>query len=361
MIYIATPLFSIAERKFATKLVDKIESQGHEVYFPVRDAGDDFYKKIYTEENDLWRQSIFSENKSAIDRSSFIIAILDGADVESGVSWEIGYAFSIGKKVIGLRTDFRTHSSHDSFVNLMIEQSLEKSFIKKKDLLIFLNQTDRLDLIIENDSSTFYNNVASEYDDENLHPNTNYIKKEANKLGVKLVPEEKAFEMSLEIGGGSSSFIEKIKTKNAMVIDPSNELLKLRKDSNHIASLPFHIGDFNAPNHSFDLVSSILSIDHINNLDSFFKDTHRIMRKDGHLILVFQNPVEEIKNRIKPNYFKFYSFKDKINYLVRSEMENLTNLNKLIINNKFRIIETQTHKSQKYKSASLTGIHCIAV
>ena len=50
------------------------------------------------------------------------MAIIDGADADSGTSWEMGYAHALGKKVIALRTDFR-HVGHHEHVNLMLEQS----------------------------------------------------------------------------------------------------------------------------------------------------------------------------------------------------------------------------------------------
>lgn len=52
-----------------------------------------------------------------------MVAVLDGADVDSGTAWEIGYAYAKGKPVLGLRTDFRTLGIEGN-VNLMIESSV---------------------------------------------------------------------------------------------------------------------------------------------------------------------------------------------------------------------------------------------
>ena len=51
-----------------------------------------------------------------------IVAIIDGADADSGTAWEMGYAFARGVPVIALRTDFRKIGHHEQ-VNLMLEQS----------------------------------------------------------------------------------------------------------------------------------------------------------------------------------------------------------------------------------------------
>ena len=63
-------------------------------------------------------------NKLALESSDLIVAIIDGADADSGTAWEMGYAFALGKPVIALRTDFRRIGHHEK-VNLMLEQSAE--------------------------------------------------------------------------------------------------------------------------------------------------------------------------------------------------------------------------------------------
>ncbi len=65
---------------------------------------------------------IFSKNLKALESADIIVAIIDGADADSGTAWEMGYAFARGKKVIGLRTDFRRSGNHEK-VNFMLEES----------------------------------------------------------------------------------------------------------------------------------------------------------------------------------------------------------------------------------------------
>ena len=43
----------------------------------------------------------------AINHCDAVVAILDGADVDSGTCIEMGYAKAKGKLVVGVRTDFR--------------------------------------------------------------------------------------------------------------------------------------------------------------------------------------------------------------------------------------------------------------
>ena len=64
---------------------------------------------------------IYNRNKRAIRDADIVVAIIDGADADSGTAWEMGYAIGLRKTVIALRTDFRRAGSHER-VNLMLEQ-----------------------------------------------------------------------------------------------------------------------------------------------------------------------------------------------------------------------------------------------
>ena len=63
-----------------------------------------------------------------IDSSDGILAVLDGTDVDSGTASEIGYAFALGKRILGYRGDFRlTGDNPGSTVNLQVEYFIRKS------------------------------------------------------------------------------------------------------------------------------------------------------------------------------------------------------------------------------------------
>ncbi len=68
------------------------------------------------------------KNTDGIDAADGVFAILDGVDVDSGTAAEIGYAFAKGKRVAGLRTDFRlAGDNHGSIVNLQVQYFIERS------------------------------------------------------------------------------------------------------------------------------------------------------------------------------------------------------------------------------------------
>jgi nucleoside 2-deoxyribosyltransferase len=69
-------------------------------------------------------KQIFHDNLDAMNDSDLMVAILDGTQVDDGTAWEIGYFFSQGKRIIGIRTDFRHAGEFQaSIVNLMVECS----------------------------------------------------------------------------------------------------------------------------------------------------------------------------------------------------------------------------------------------
>jgi nucleoside 2-deoxyribosyltransferase/predicted secreted protein len=115
-VYLAAPLFSEAERTYNATIAALLEKNLFEVYLP-QEAGDDSDTRGESEQHRLFRK-----NLQELEESDIVVAIIEGADADSGTAWEMGYAFSRGKPVIALRTDFR-RVGHNEHVNLMLEQS----------------------------------------------------------------------------------------------------------------------------------------------------------------------------------------------------------------------------------------------
>jgi nucleoside 2-deoxyribosyltransferase/predicted secreted protein len=115
-VYLAAPLFSEGERVFNASFARLLRTHLFEVHLP-QEAGDDSDMRDIREQ-----ERLFVDNKTALESSDFIVAVIDGADADSGTAWEMGYASAQGKPVIALRTDFRRVGHHEQ-VNLMLEQS----------------------------------------------------------------------------------------------------------------------------------------------------------------------------------------------------------------------------------------------
>ncbi|PKG33233.1 nucleoside 2-deoxyribosyltransferase [Methanoregula sp.] len=115
-VYLAAPLFSAAERTYNAYITGLLRKNFFSVHLP-QDAGDDSAARGKKEHERLFRL-----NLAALENSDIVVAVIDGADADSGTSWEMGYAYARGKKIIALRTDFR-QVGIDEQVNLMLEQS----------------------------------------------------------------------------------------------------------------------------------------------------------------------------------------------------------------------------------------------
>ena len=115
-IYLAAPLFSEAEREYNRIIAALLKENFFDVYLP-QDTGD-----THAERGEQEHFQIFEQNKKALQDADLVVAIIDGADADSGTAWEMGYATALGKPVIAIRTDFR-RVGHEELVNLMLEQS----------------------------------------------------------------------------------------------------------------------------------------------------------------------------------------------------------------------------------------------
>lgn len=116
IIYLAGALFTVAEQKFNEMLKIQIENRINnvQIFLPQKECSSCTTSK-----------EISDKCKEGIDISSVIISVLEGVDVDSGTAWECGYAYSQGKKIIGIRTDFRQRGDDAlSGLNCMISQNL---------------------------------------------------------------------------------------------------------------------------------------------------------------------------------------------------------------------------------------------
>jgi len=114
-IYLAGPVFTLAEKTFNKTLAVAIETtlSNVEVILPQERA-----PMFITKPNGF--KLTFDDCLLMIDESYLIIAILDGADADSGTCFEIGYAYN-KKPIIGVRTDLR--ACEENGLNLMLSNS----------------------------------------------------------------------------------------------------------------------------------------------------------------------------------------------------------------------------------------------
>ncbi len=128
-IYLSGPLFSQAEIEWASKIKSSIESQIEaDVIWPHEIASGS-------------SKEIFEANLRALMGCDIMIAILDGPQVDDGTAWEIGYFYSLGKRILGIRTDFRrAGETPQSKVNIMLEQSCQSVKENLEQLILELKR-----------------------------------------------------------------------------------------------------------------------------------------------------------------------------------------------------------------------------
>ena len=66
---------------------------------------------------------IFATDVGGIEWADALVAIIDGADPDSGTSWEVGYAYGRGKPAVIVRTDFRYLAGDAGPYNPLIAES----------------------------------------------------------------------------------------------------------------------------------------------------------------------------------------------------------------------------------------------
>jgi len=120
-IYQAGPLFSEAEQFYHITLTARLRNAGHKVVWP----GNLFTERQIDKAGPHAPDLIFKGCRDAIDSCTCIVALLDGAQVDDGTAWEIGYAYAKGLPIYGLRTDFRqAGETKYNYANSMIQGCL---------------------------------------------------------------------------------------------------------------------------------------------------------------------------------------------------------------------------------------------
>jgi len=94
-IYLAAPLFTLAEQNFNQSLADYLTERGFQVFVPQNEC------------HGLTGMDIYKTCLQGVANARVVVAILDGADADSGTCWECGYAAAKGIPIVAVRTDFR--------------------------------------------------------------------------------------------------------------------------------------------------------------------------------------------------------------------------------------------------------------
>ncbi len=127
-IYLAGPLFTAAERLWNKNLAEELRQLGYVVFLP-QDT-----PEAQSHSPDPY--TLFKELIVGLYNSNIVLANFDGSDVDSGTSWEVGYAYAVRttmsykspftllheRAIFSYRTDFRK-AGEDGIANLMLSHS----------------------------------------------------------------------------------------------------------------------------------------------------------------------------------------------------------------------------------------------
>jgi nucleoside 2-deoxyribosyltransferase len=132
-IFLAAPLFNKSQRDFNAKIAKKLRDEGFDVWLAQEHR---FISKGTRRE----KEKIFQEDIQALRESDIVVGVLDGKDVDAGTAFELGCAYILGKKLVGLKTDYRTFSKIEN-VNLIIETPLSGIYTKIEDAIALLKKS----------------------------------------------------------------------------------------------------------------------------------------------------------------------------------------------------------------------------
>ena len=134
-VYLAGPLFSDAEQTF-NELVTQALEEWVDVYLPQRDGGLMSEMVRSGIPSDLAARRVCRGDMNAIREADYLIAILDGRAIDEGVAFELGVAYTLSKRCVGIQTDSRRLASWGN--NPMIAGALELVFHTVEDLMSWI-------------------------------------------------------------------------------------------------------------------------------------------------------------------------------------------------------------------------------
>lgn len=97
-LYFAGPLFTQAERHWNARIGALLADAGHDVFLP---------QVAIQSLASLEADPIFQLDVQGVRTADAVVAVLDGADPDSGTCFECGLAYALGIPIVAVRTDFR--------------------------------------------------------------------------------------------------------------------------------------------------------------------------------------------------------------------------------------------------------------
>lgn len=133
--YLANGLFGLADRLLNTHLAGEIrrEIDGIDLYLPQEnDAIND--KNAYADSMEIAKADM-----DRLESSDFLIAVIDGVEIDSGVAAEIGAFYMTGRPIFALYSDVRQQGrDNQRKIDALIEDGRENQFMYRNLFVIGL-------------------------------------------------------------------------------------------------------------------------------------------------------------------------------------------------------------------------------
>lgn len=132
--YLANGLFSEADRMYNNYLATMLRQSFPELdLFVPQEQG--------INDKNSYADSIMISDLDAegLLKADFLIAVIDGVEIDSGVSAEVGIFWTTGKPIIGLYTDIRQNGrSNEKKIKALIEDGTENQFFYRNLMTVGL-------------------------------------------------------------------------------------------------------------------------------------------------------------------------------------------------------------------------------
>ncbi len=122
-IYLAAPLFTQQERRWNRELAARLEKALPCSVILPQDIAVGDRKNDPRHFGEIFRLCI-----EGVRDCDVVVAVLDGPDADSGTAFEAGYAYALGKPVVGVRTDYRQQQERGT--NIMLARSC-RAFVRR--------------------------------------------------------------------------------------------------------------------------------------------------------------------------------------------------------------------------------------
>lgn len=134
-IYLAGPLFCVAELEYNMSLKEYMAENGEELVLP-QECGADIDPRMMGSPDYAFSKAkeVFGKDLGLLDSCDALVMNLDGRVPDEGACVELGYAFARGKPCFGIKTDVR--AAEYGIGNMMVVGALGGKIARSREELV---------------------------------------------------------------------------------------------------------------------------------------------------------------------------------------------------------------------------------